>query len=144
MKYSPNDGILAVGAHDSLIFTYDVTQKYKPMFKLRGNSSAITHLDFSLDSQTLITQSQAYELLFYNMVTGKQVTGGASQNKDEKWATWTCTLGWAVNGIFPPAADGSDINAVCRSPDQNVSATGDDFGMVKLFKYPCPEEKAAF
>ena len=58
--------------------------------------------------------------------------------KDEKWASWTCALGWSVKGIFPPAADGSDINAVARSPSGNVSATGDDFGTVKLFKYPCP------
>ena len=47
-------------------------------------------------------------------------------------------------GIFPPAADGSDINAVARSPDGTVSATADDFGQVKLFKYPCPVEEAAF
>ena len=60
--------------------------------------------------------------------------------KDEPWASWTCSLGFTVMGIFPPAADGSDINAVCRSPDGTVSATADDFGTVKLFKYPCPVE----
>ena len=64
--------------------------------------------------------------------------------KNETWATWSCTLGWPVQGIFPPCADGSDINACERSPDGTVLATGDDFRMVKLFKYPCPVDEAAY
>lgn len=37
-----------------------------------------------------------------------------------------------------------DVNALDRSPDGKVIATADDFGFVKLFKYPCPTPKAAF
>jgi WD40 repeat protein len=37
-----------------------------------------------------------------------------------------------------------DVNAVDRSPDGQVLATGDDFGFVKLFKFPSPVPKAAF
>ncbi|CAM9949274.1 unnamed protein product, partial [Phaeothamnion confervicola] len=54
-----------------------------------------------------------------------------------RWATWTLPLGWPSQGIFPPGSDGTDVNAVCRSPDGSVLATGDDFGTVKLFRYPC-------
>ena len=64
--------------------------------------------------------------------------------KDEQWATWSCTLGFPVMGIFPPAADGSDINAVARSPDGTLSATTDDFGQVNLFKCPFSVEDFAF
>lgn len=39
--------------------------------------------------------------------------------------------------------DGSDINAVERSPDGTVLASADDFGLVKLFRYPCPVDKGA-
>ena len=87
-----------------------------------------------------MTNSLSYENLFFDTTTGKQETRGGSILKDEKWASWSCTLGFPVMGIFPPAADGSDINAVARSPDGTVSATADDFGTVKLFKYPCPVE----
>lgn len=65
-------------------------------------------------------------------------------HKNETWASWTCSLGWPVQGIFPPCADGTDINAVDRSPENLVLATGDDFGHVKLFKFPCPVDKASF
>ena len=47
-------------------------------------------------------------------------------------------------GIFPSTADGSDINACARSNDGTVTATADDFGKVKLFRSPCPVEKAAY
>jgi WD40 repeat protein len=48
MKFSPDDSLLAVGAHDSMVFTYDVANKFAPKHKMRGNSSAITHIDFTL------------------------------------------------------------------------------------------------
>ena len=42
-----------------------------------------------------------------------------------------------MQGIWPEAADGTDVNAVDRSPDGTLLCTGDDFGNVKLFRYPC-------
>jgi microtubule-associated protein-like 6 len=93
---------------------------------MKGNSGTISHLDFSMDGRYLMTNSNAYEILFYSTETGKQETRGASMLKDEQWASWTCILGFPVQGIFPPCADGSD------------------FGTVKLFRYPCPVEEAAY
>ena len=34
-------------------------------------------------------------------------------------------------------ADGTDVNSVSRSKSEKVLATSDDFGLVKLFSYPC-------
>ncbi len=49
--------------------------------------------------------------------------------------TWVVCVGrWPVQGIWPPAADGTDVNAVHRSPDNKLLATADDFGRVKLFR----------
>ena len=36
------------------------------------------------------------------------------------------------------------MNAVDRSPDGSIIATGDDFRRVKIFRYPCPKEKSKF
>jgi microtubule-associated protein-like 6 len=144
IKFSPNNRICAVGAHDQMILTYDVTKKFKPLKKLRGHSSTILHIQFSIDSEKLLSTCKAYEILFYHVEDGKQWTSGASGSKDEPWADWSSPLGWPVQGIFPPCADGSDINAVDRHPDKQTLASADDFGMVKLFKFPCPVEEAAF
>ena len=55
------------------------------------------------------------------------MTRGASMLKDKTWASWTCTIGWPVQGIWPANSDGTDVNACDRSPDGTVLATGDDF-----------------
>ena len=60
--------------------------------------------------------------------------------KDVDWATWTCTLGWPVQGIWPAFADGTDINSVDRSRNRKVIATADDFGKVKLYRNPCVDK----
>lgn len=50
----------------------------------------------------------------------------SSSMKDEEWSTFTCVLGFPVQGIFP-GVDGTDVNTVCRAKNCKVMATGDDF-----------------
>ena len=69
--------------------------------------------------------------------------------RDEFWATWTCPIGWPTQGIWPAYEDGSDINAVDRSfkphPDgYHLLATANDSSLVKVFRYPCSEERSEF
>jgi microtubule-associated protein-like 6 len=42
----------------------------------------------------------AYELLFSETNKGQQITS-ASSLRDTQWDTFTCTLGWPVQGIWP-------------------------------------------
>ena len=140
IKFAPDCSTMAVGAHDSFIFIYDVSNKFKLTRKLKGHHSTILHIDYSENSQYIQSNCSSYEILFFDVNAGTQLKSGASMLKDEKWASWTCVLGWSVQGIWPPYSDGTDINAVDRSPESGVLATADDFGKVKLFKYPCPIE----
>ena len=63
--------------------------------------------------------------------------GGATKLRDEEWATFSCKLGWPVQGVFPPGVDGSHVNGVDRNPSKSLLATGDDWGMVNIYNYPC-------
>lgn len=83
--------------------------------KFGASTSFITHLDWSLDSQHLRTNDGSYEILYYSVADGKQLTSGATQFRDEPWATNSCVLGWAVQGIWQTGQDGSDINHSDRS-----------------------------
>lgn len=42
-----------------------------------------------------------------------------------------------MQGVFPPATDGSHVNGVDRSNSGKVFATGDDWGFLNLYRNPC-------
>ena len=46
-------------------------------------------------------------------------------------------LGREVMGIWPKNADKGDINCTDLSHHGSTLAIGDDFGFVKLYKFPC-------
>ena len=73
----------------------------------------------------------------YDMFTaGKQCT-----SKEEltsiHWVSFTGVLGQEVNGIWEKYTDTNDVNAVDAYFEGECVVTGDDFGLVKLFKFPC-------
>jgi microtubule-associated protein-like 6 len=140
MAYSPNGKLLAVGSHDSMIYVLD-TKAYACKFKCRGHHSYVCGIDFSANSNVIQSISGDYELLFWDAATGKQITS-PTEVRDVQWATFTCKLGWPVQGVWSPGMDGTDINAVDRSPDGSYLVSGDDFAKVNLFKYPSTKEGA--
>lgn len=137
MDYSPNGAYLAAGSHDNLIYVYAVKKNYNLISTLKGHNSFITNLDWSTDSKFLHTNCGAYELLFFDVEKGIQLTHGATSLRDEQWATFTCKISWPTQGVFPDESDGNDINYVDRNKAKNLIATGDDFRKVVLYRFPC-------
>ena len=121
---------------------------------------------YSDDGKFIQSNCGAYELLFSDANTGQQITKLDSMNGallfsintiapnlslsfflsfnvvGVSWSTWTCTLGWPVLGTWEKGWDGTDINAVSRSPSGNLLASADDFGKLRVFSYPCTLEGA--
>ncbi|NWQ79104.1 EMAL1 protein, partial [Columbina picui] len=144
MRYSPDGNFLAIGSHDNCIYIYGVSEngrKYTRIGKCSGHSSFITHLDWSVNSQYLVSNSGDYEILYWIPSACKQVVS-VETTRDIEWDTYTCTLGFHVFGVWPEGSDGTDINAVCRSHGRKLLSTGDDFGKVHLFSYPCSQFRA--
>ncbi|CAG9325772.1 unnamed protein product [Blepharisma stoltei] len=144
IKFSPNGNTVAVGAKDFLIFIYAVNENYRIKNKFKGHTASVTHIDFSVAGDIIQSNSTSYEILYHNLSSGSADPHGATAYKDEPWATWTCVLGWPVQGIWPPCSGGDDINNLERSKSHKVVATVDDFGQVKLFKNPCVNKGAGF
>ena len=143
IKFSPDGRTLAMGAHDNSIYLYNVQQQFKRKAKFAKHNSYITHFDFSSDGKFLQSNCGAYELLFSDANTGQQISK-LDALKGTEWDTWTCTLGWPVIGTWTGGMDGTDINAVSRSPSGKLIATADDFGKLRLFSYPCTVEGTPF
>lgn len=151
-KFSPDGKWIAVGNADNGMDVYSVPGKssrnrgtqFKKEAKFEGHSSFINHLDWSADSKKLQTNCGAHELLYWSLYDEDghwrphQVKSSSSM-RDTQWHTQTCIYGWHVRGLWPEGADGTDINACARNNTGNreLIATADDFGKVKLFRYPC-------
>uniref|UniRef100_A0A669BPX8 EMAP like 2 n=1 Tax=Oreochromis niloticus TaxID=8128 RepID=A0A669BPX8_ORENI len=142
VKYSPDGNFLAVASHDNFVYIYAVTEngrKYSRVGKCTGHSSFVTHVDWSKDSHYLVTNSGDYEILFCKCCS-------------TVFIALVLTLPLALSfcffvflclaGIWPDGADGTDINAVCRSHDGSLLASADDFGKVHLFSFPCSQPRA--
>lgn len=138
MVYSPDSKNLAVGSHDNMIYVVD-TKSYKKVVKLTGHSSFITSLDWSIDGSYLRSNCGAYELLFFDVANKKRDPSGASKTVETVWADQTCKLGWSVQGIFPSGCDGSHINSVAMSKDNKLICSGDDWGLMCLYRNPLLE-----
>ena len=145
MAYNPLCDKLAVGSHDNNIYVYNVKAKYQKYCVLKGHTSFITGLDWSLSDSPSYIKSNcgSYELLFFNVDSKKQDTGGASSTVGTEWATNNCKLGWSVQGIYPTGCDGTHINGVDFSSDQTLIATGDDYGLVNIYRNPALEDHEA-
>lgn len=144
LKFSTEGEWLSVAGADGVIINYNVRENYNPKSKFRGHSSRVLHLDFSKNSRFIQSMCTGYEILYSNIEDGKICDSKSMNLKDEEWTTWTLPIGWPVQGIWPPCSDGTDINAVARSDDQKLIATVDDFGLLKLFRFPVPMKNASY
>ena len=93
-------------------------------------------MDWSKDGNYIRSVCGAHELLFFDGNTYAQDPNGASNTKGTDWQTGHAKYGWLVDGIFPSGTDGTHINSVDFSEDQTLIATGDDYGLVNVFRNP--------
>lgn len=136
IKFSPNDNIIAAASADTNIYIYKKNSDNKTFTRqavCRGHSGGVTHIDFSMDSLYLQSNGTDYSLLFWD-ASGNQVKH-SSKMRDTVWATFTCVLGWPVQGVHQ-SGDITDVNACMALPDVEDIIVGDDFGKVCLYKYP--------
>ncbi|CAM9239808.1 unnamed protein product, partial [Chrysoparadoxa australica] len=144
VKFSPDGSKLAVGSHDNYIDVYDIKDKViKRRGRCIGHTSYITHIDWSKDSRLLQSNCGAYEILYWDASTCKQLRSSTDDvESNTLWSTYTCVLGFPVMGIWPPFSDGTDVNALQRSRDGRFLVTADDFGGIKIFNSPCIVDNA--
>jgi len=154
LKFSPDGRFIAVGSADNFVDVYMGIEGgvFEHRAELKGHSSYVRKVDWSADSRSLQSCCGAYELLYWRLWQDKgdgsneevlrpRQEKSSSRMKDEPWATHSCLFGWPVRGIWPEDSDGTDINAIARSHGataaEGLLATADDFGLVKLFRWPC-------
>ncbi|KAJ9454396.1 77 kDa echinoderm microtubule-associated protein [Diplonema papillatum] len=134
LRFSPCSKYLALGGADNFVDVFEAGTCAK-VCECKGNTGVILSVDWSVDSKYVRTSAQDYVMRFFEVPSGACVSGEAT--RDIEWSTVTSFLGWDVQGIWPKCSDGSDINALSRSHDGKLLATADQYGTLKLFRYPC-------
>eukprot|EP00927_Polykrikos_kofoidii_P026660 TRINITY_DN23707_c0_g1_i1.p1 TRINITY_DN23707_c0_g1~~TRINITY_DN23707_c0_g1_i1.p1 ORF type:complete len:888 (+),score=62.09 TRINITY_DN23707_c0_g1_i1:131-2794(+) len=147
--------LLAAACWDQAIYLLRLTDVERPdrsvqlvLHKtLHGHSSSPTSLMISACGSFIMSNSKDSQILFWRVTDGVRQPA-ISAFRDMEWQRcWTCLLGWPVIGIWSdPKYDGTDVNSVCQSlpPDQHCIVSGDDFGQVNLFRFPCPRNNPPY
>merc|ERR1711988_121268 len=97
LRFSPDGTWLAIGSHDGCIYLHQ-TASFQRHHILRGHRQSVTHIDFSADSTKIQSNSDAYELFFWDVRRGHRVN--ASDVRVVRWASQSCVYGWPVTGVW--------------------------------------------
>ncbi|MBN3275586.1 EMAL6 protein, partial [Polyodon spathula] len=143
IRFSPDSRFLGVGSAESTVDFYDLTlgTSLNRIGYCTDIPSFVIQMDFAADSKYIEVSTGAYKRQVHEVPTGKVVTEQSLIDRIT-WATWTSILGDEVIGIWPRNADKAAVNCACVSHAGLNIVTGDDFGLVKLFDFPCTEKCA--
>jgi microtubule-associated protein-like 6 len=159
VKFSSDGETLALGSRDNNIYLYDVGNGYAARAVFSKHTSFVTHLDFSSDSQWIMSNSGADDLLWCDAATGAHLASGA-RVRDQTWETWTCPLGWHVQGVWKDyEAPDLDVSSIDRTSGSGVSdlmesagtvgsdvllIVGDTYGRIRLYRYPSVDKQSPY
>jgi echinoderm microtubule-associated protein-like 6 len=137
VKFSYDEYFLATASADGNIYLYksnDRLQYYRQAV-CQGHVGIVSHIDFSLNGKYLQSCGEDSALYYWDM--NGNLINSSNIMRDVDWVTWTCTLGWPVQGIYSPNTPSFNYINTCHAiPEVGVLATGDDDGLVQLFRYP--------
>eukprot|EP00826_Nyctotherus_ovalis_P040247 TRINITY_DN3944_c0_g1_i25.p1 TRINITY_DN3944_c0_g1~~TRINITY_DN3944_c0_g1_i25.p1 ORF type:complete len:639 (-),score=140.57 TRINITY_DN3944_c0_g1_i25:288-2204(-) len=142
LRYSPNDNMLAVGTYDNTVYIYTVPE-YNLKSKHKHHLSPVISIDWSVNEKYLRSLDENFGMVFWDMVSSNKDKNGLVNTKDIEWDTQSCKAGWSVQGIYPPKAPKSFIRGVDKSRDNELLATGDAWGLVSVYNYPCGKNAKA-
>ncbi|KAG2457729.1 EMAL5 protein, partial [Polypterus senegalus] len=145
IRFSPDSRYLAVGSSENAVDFYDLMTgpALNRINSCRDIPSFVIQMDFSAEGSYIQVSTGVYKRLVYAVPSGKLVSDQAVIDRIT-WATWTGVLGDEVVGIWSRNTEKADITCACVSHSGLNIVTGDDFGMVKLFDFPCPEKFVSF
>jgi len=155
MRFSENDEMLAVCHMDAHLYLFTLigsgkTWSLEP-WKPANHRAAPTHMQWTADSTMVKCLTRDYEVAHW-MVDSKNHTlkfyPHHPDPDDVEWAGDPLVAGWDVQGCYLAEWDGTDLNDVTLSSDGQFLCAGDDFGFVRLYKYPAvcnkPEAHRAY
>jgi WD40 repeat protein len=148
LRFSEDDEILAVAHMDANLYCFTLTGHGKKWtlepWKAANHRAAPTHIQWSADSKLVKVLTRDYEVahwLVNREIRSLKFYPHQPDPDDVKWAGDPLVAGWDVQGCYQAEWDGTDLNDVTLSGDGHFLVAGDDFGMVRMYKYPAVSNK---
>ena len=142
IRYSPDGSMLALASFDSKIYVYDALREYVLRSVMKKHNGFVNHIDFSSENDVIMSNSGIFEL-YFSRINGPNFGDGddailleADDARDLKWPMQTCTLAWHTRGAWPVTARPTPVNSAHVSFEGDLLVTGNDDGVIKLFKFP--------
>ncbi|ETV90518.1 hypothetical protein H310_14708 [Aphanomyces invadans] len=136
VKFSADGTTLAI-CSENVVYMYN-TDDWASKGKCRSKDPSVTfsHFDLSSTGEWLQVATSKGELVYYDTNSSVENTRLGAL-KDVAWATLTSIYGWSVLGAWPAKKNAFDVVAINRNRAGTVLVTGDQYGHVRLYKYPC-------
>ena len=143
VSFSPDGSRVAFGAGDTRVYLAEVQgSPSEPQLNITGECNAATsvvrHVCWDSAGTTVALDDAGGEALFVDGGSGSHIVENLTQLKDRGvvFGRYNCVFGDTVKGVWPAYSDNTDVNAVDTSPDGTLLVSGDDYGDVRVFKYP--------
>ena len=164
LRYSPDGKFLGVTCQDGQLRILDVLNGTDGGYRLVDQTEpvtnpdaaalgskynpddagklAMTHLDWSEDSRFIQVNTAHGEIKFFTAPQCDEVLATDPTVANAEWATWSLPCGWPTQGLWSPTMMPGDLNAVARcnkgdwEEGERVIASADDYGRVRLSRYP--------
>jgi len=148
LRFSEDDEILAVAHMDANLYCFTLTGHGKNWtlepWKAANHRAAPTHIQWSADGKIVKVLTRDYEVahwLVERETRSLKFYPHQPDPDDVKWGGDPLVAGWDVQGCYQAEWDGTDLNDVTLSGDGQFLVAGDDFGMVRMYKYPAVSNK---
>ncbi|OQR90411.1 microtubule-associated protein [Thraustotheca clavata] len=143
IKFSSDGTTLAV-CTENVIYMYNTDDwASKGKCKSKDPTVVFTHFDLSSTGEWLQMATNKGEIVYYDTNSSVENTRLGAL-KDVQWATFTSIFGWPVQGVWPSKTKSYEVTALNRSHKEHIIVCGDQFGHVRVFKYPALPSPALF
>ncbi|EQC40263.1 hypothetical protein SDRG_02167 [Saprolegnia diclina VS20] len=139
LKFSSDGTTLAV-CTENVIYMYntdDWAAKTIRLGKCKSKDPAVifSHFDLSSTGEWLQMATNKGEIVYYDTNSSVENTRLGAL-KDVQWATFTSIFGWPVQGVWPSKKKSYHVTALNRSHKEQIVVAADQFGHVRVYKYP--------
>ncbi|KAF0683188.1 Aste57867_24752 [Aphanomyces stellatus] len=136
IKFSADGTTLAI-CSENVVYMYN-TDDWASKGKCRSKDPSVvfSHFDMSASGEWLQIATSKGEIVYYDTNSSVENTRLGAL-KDVQWATFTSIYGWPVLGAWPVKKNSFEVVSLNRNHASTVLVTGDQYGHIRVYKYPC-------